>query len=247
MPTVPTTLEEAIAQAQTATQAALDAGCGRIQIDLAVPEIALQAQAIALQFAPLFSDYGSGLKLLFPDAGAASLARRDWQETPFSVSDLGSRRTPVDIKISDTDEIFLVISPSPVEVQAVERLCTLAGDRPVILLIPQLEDVSVVGIGYAARQLRERFLSTIETAYYFKASEGAAIVRAYPSPWQVWLETEGEYQPISEESQKPDEETLKRLLAPTTDSSSETETSTYKPKKAGFLANMQQFLRALNQ
>jgi len=247
MPRIPTTLEEAIAQAQDATQAALEAGYGRVQVDFVIPEIALQAQAIARTFADFFASYGSGLKVMFPDAGAASLANRDWGEIPFSVSDLGSRRTPVDLKISDADEIFLVVSPSAVEVQAVERLCTLAGDRPVILLIPQLEDVSIVGIGYAARQLRERFLSTVATAYYFKASEGAAIVRSYPSSWEVWQESEGDWELVAEESQKPDEETLKRLLARTTASTSETSTTANKPKKVGFLANMQQFLRALNQ
>jgi hypothetical protein len=78
---------------------------------------------------------------MFPDTGAAALARRDWGETAFLVADLGSRNTPIEKKISERDQAYLVIAPSAVEVQTVERLCELAGDRPVVLLIPSLWQV----------------------------------------------------------------------------------------------------------
>ncbi|MDY6783377.1 MAG: DUF1995 family protein [Cyanobacteriota bacterium] len=243
----PKTLDDAIAQAQQSTLAALDAGCQRVQIDLAVPEIALQGQAIARSFADLFASYDSSLKILFPDTGASALARRDWGETSFSVSDLGSSRTPIEMKISDEDRLFLVVCPSAVEVGQVEKLCNLALDRPVILLAPQLESVAIVGIGYAARQLRDRFLSTLETSYYLRPFEGGAVVRAYPGLWQVWLEKEGgEYELLTEESQQPMGEALERLLLGESESQTPTETSS-KVKKKGFLDNLQQMLRALTQ
>ncbi|MGK7876764.1 MAG: DUF1995 family protein [Xenococcaceae cyanobacterium] len=247
MPKFPKTLEEAIAQAKEATQAALDDGYGRLQVELAIPEIALQAQAIARQFAPLFEQYDSRLKVLFPDMGAAALARRDWGEVPFKVSDLGSRITPVESKIAPEDEVFLVVSPSAVEVSQVEKLCNLAGDRPVVLLIPQLEDVSIVGIGYAARQLRKRFLSSLESCYYFRPLEGAAVLRSYPSSWQVWLEVGDDYELIAEEPQKPMGEILERILAQASGIGKENEDNTPTPKKTGFLTNLQQFFRALSQ
>ncbi len=247
MPVFPKTLEEAIAQAKEATKAALNDGYGRLQVELAVPEIALQAQAIAWEFTPLFEEYGSGLKVFFPDTGAAALARRDWGEVSFTVTDLGSSRTPVDRKIAPEDQIFLVVSPSAIEVSQVEKLCNLAGDRPVVLLIPQLEDVSIVGIGYAARQLRERFLSTLKSCYYFKPLEGAALLRSYPSSWQVWLEKEANYELIAEEPQKPMGEALERILAQANGMSEDIDDSPPTRKKTSFLANLQQFLRALNQ
>lgn len=244
MPEFPKTLEDAIATAKEATQRSLDDGCQRVQVELGIPEIALQAQAIALQFVPLFESYGSGLKVLFPDAGAAALARRDWGETTFKVGDVGTSRTPVEWKISDEDRIFLIVAPSSVEVEQVEKLVNLAGDRPVVLLIPQLESVATVGIGYAARQLRDRFLSTLETSYYLKPFDGGAVLRAYPSSWQVWVEkAEAEYELIAEESQKPVGEALERLLAPP--ESAETEATSI--KKKGFLDNLQQMFRALTQ
>ncbi len=93
MAELPQTLDEAIVQAREATQAALNDGYTRLQVELVFPEIALQAQSIAWQFTPIFEQYGSGLKVLFPDAGAAALARRDWGETPFKVTDIGTSRS----------------------------------------------------------------------------------------------------------------------------------------------------------
>lgn len=244
---VPTTLEEAIAQAKAATQAALAGGYLRLQVELVIPEIARQAQALALEFTDLFADCGSGLKVLFPDTGAAALARRDWGETSFRVSDLGSRFTAVEQQVAPEDEVFLVVSPSAVEVHQVEQLCQLAGDRPVVLLIPQLEDVSIVGIGYAARQLRERFLSTLESCYYFRPLEGAAVLRSHPSAWQVWLEQQGEYELIAEEANKPMGEALEMILLRTGAGNDLAEETVITSKKVGLFNNLQRFLRALSQ
>ena len=236
MSNVPQTLEDAIAQAKLSTQAALDDGYRRLQVELIVPEVALQAQAIALEFSSLFE---SNLRIIFPDTGAAALARRDWGETPFKISDLGSSRTSIERKISEEDQAFLLACPSSVEVEQVEKLCNLAGDRPVVLLIPQLENVSIVGIGYAARQLRERFISTLESCYYFKPLDGAVVLRSYPSPWQVWLENDG-YELAAEEPQKPMGDRLDQILAKASNQEQPV-------KSRGLLANLQQFLRALSQ
>ena len=112
--TVPKSLEEAIEQAKAATKQVLESGCGRWQVELVVPEIALQGQALALEFTTLFELYGAGLKVLFPDTGAAALARRDWGETSFRVGDLGSRFTSVKSNVETEDEAFLLVSPSSV-------------------------------------------------------------------------------------------------------------------------------------
>lgn len=245
MAKLPKSLDEAIAQAKVATQAALKDGYSRVQVELVFPEIALQAQSIALQFIPIFEQYGSGLKVLFPDTGAAALARRDWGEIPFKVSDIGTSRSPIETKIQPEDEAFLIVSPSAVEVNQVEKLCNLADGRPCVLLNPQLEDLKVVGIGYAARQLRERFLSTLESCYYLQPLEGAALLRSYPGLWQVWRETEDDYQLITEEPSKPVGDALEQILATgTSDGDTVEATPTRKP---GFLSTLQSFLNALSR
>ncbi|WPF90123.1 DUF1995 family protein [Cyanobacterium aponinum AL20118] len=245
---IPQSIEEAIIQAKSALQIALESGCTRITIDLVIPEIALKAQYLAQEFADFFSEYGAGLKLFFPDTGAAALARRDWGETEFQVTDIGSSRSPIERKISDTDQVFLVISPSAVEVNLVEKLCNIAGDRPVILLIPQLEDVSIVGIGYAARQLRERFISILESAYYFRPLESAVVLRSYPQLWQVWQQNEEneDYELIAEVPQKPLGENLDRILQGQTEDDSDNNNNTPPPSASGLFASLKSFLKALN-
>jgi hypothetical protein len=245
MTILPNTLDDAIAQAKEATKMALNDGCTRLQVDLVFPEIALQAQSIAQQFIPIFEELGIVPKVFFPDTGAAALAKRDWGTVGFTIDDVGTTRTPAEQKIKPEDEGFLLVAPSAVEVAQVEKLSIIAGDRPFILLNPQLEDVSVVGIGYAARQLRDRFLGTIETCYYLRPIEGAAILRSYPSLWQVWLETDEQYQLITEENQRPVGEALDQILAKATNTDTTNEASTI--KKTGFLTNLQRFLNALTR
>lgn len=264
MTVIPQSFEEVISQAKEALQVALESGCTRITIDLVIPEIPLKAQYLASEFADFFSDYGSGLKVMFPDMGAAALARRDWGETNFMVTDIGSSRTPVSGKISESDQVFLVVSPSAVEVSLLEDLCNLADDRPVIILIPQLEDVSVVGIGYAARQLRERFISTLESAYYYRPLRSAVVLRSYPNLWQVWQDKTNEegnillsdeieivipesenYELVAEVRQKPLGEALERILLGETEEDDGNSTA-QPPSASGLLGSLKSFLRALN-
>ncbi|MGB2925202.1 MAG: DUF1995 family protein [Limnothrix sp.] len=250
MSNLPKSFAETIEQAKAATLTSLEAGCGRVLVELCFPEIALKAQGLASDFAQMFAqEYGSGLRVIFPDTGAAALAKRDWGEVEFKVTDIGSSRNPVQYKISDDDQIFLVVCPSAVEVAQVEKLCEFAGDRPVVMLIPQLEDVAIVGIGYAARQLRDRFISTLESAYYIRPYEGAMVWRAYPSGWEVYLEQaeEGEYELISTEAQKPLGEYLERLLLGAAgDEAGSDGGGTTKVKKTGLLGGLQNFLKALS-
>ena len=248
MAELPSTLEEAIAQAREATKAALADGYTRLQVELVFPE--LKTMPVAQQFLPVFEEQASELKVFFPDTGAAALARRDWGQVPFKIEDLGSSRTPIQGKIKEEDKVFLVVEPSSVEVAQVEQLCNAAGDRPVILLTPRLEDSTIVGIGYAGRQLRDRFIKTLHSCYYIRPLEEAAVFRCYPSQWQVWLETGDEYKLIAEEAQKPVGEGLDLIIAKATGAASGTTTDTGnapKPKKAGLFTGLQRFLKALSQ
>jgi hypothetical protein len=241
MTELPKTLEHAIAQSQQATQAALDDGFFRLQVELLFPE--LRVMDLFRQFMQPFEVLEADLRIFFPDAGAAALARRDWGEKPFPMRGMKD----LNAQIQDNEKLFLFVEPSSVEVSQVESLCNDAGDRPVVLFLPRMEDVATIGIGYAGRQLRERFLNQFESCYYLRPIEGAAVLRCYPSPWQIWKELEdGEYELISEMPQKPSVETLEQLLQP------ETESQSSKPAMSpsvggGFLGEMKRFLRALTQ
>jgi len=233
---LPNTLEEAIAQAQPATTAAIADGYKRIQVDLLFSE--LKILPVAEQFLPTFEHLGSQFRVYFPDAGAAALARRDWGEKPYAIRGIKDMRA----EMQPDEQAFLFVQPSSVEVLEVEKLCQEAMDRPVVMLNPRLEDVATIGIGYAGRQLRDRFLSTFESCYYLRPIEGAAVFRAYPGLWQVWQDKEGTYELIAEETQRPAGEALDRILW-----GESGEAIAAQPPRQGLLSSLQQFLRALSQ
>lgn len=244
---IPNSIEAATEQAKAAVQAALANGITRLQVEMAIPE--LKHQPIAEQFLESFQS--QQFKVLFPDAGAAALARRDWKDPDFTIRGLGELANPVD----PDDDLYLVVNPSSVEVALVESLCNEATDRPVILLNPKLEDVAVVGIGYAARQLRDRFLSQIETCYYIRPLDAAAVYRCYPGPWQIWKETApNQYEWLVDLPSRPSGEDIERILYAEEDDSAKAEANQGTPsgtsskgRKKSIFSELQQFLRALSQ
>ncbi len=245
MTAIPDSLETAIAQAREATRAAIQAGVPRMTVELVYSE--LKGMPVAEQFYPVLQELGLAFKMYFPDAGAAALARRDWGEPEFSVRGIGEIKG----QMEPDDQAYLFVEPSSVEVSQVEEMCNQAGDKFVIMLNPKLEDVATIGIGYAGRQLRERFLSTLEPVYYLRPMAGAVLLRAYPGPWQVWQETsEDNYALVAELPQKPSGEALDRILLgePSTDSSAAPGSDApARPRRGGFLSDLQNFLKALSQ
>ncbi len=240
---VPRSLEAAIAQAKTATAAALTAGIPRILVEICIPE--LKIMPVAQQFYPLLEEMGLQFKIYFPDAGAAALAKRDWGNPEFSIRGINEAKG----RIEPDDDAFLIIEPSAVEVIEVEAFCNEAMGQSIVMLNPKLEDIAVVGIGYAARQLRERFVSTLESCYYLQPLEGATILRCYPGPWQVWGETtDDSYELMAEFPTKPSGETITKLFESEDDGpAGQDGAPPSKPRKPGLFGELQQFLRALSQ
>ena len=243
MAELPKTLEDAIAQSSAAVKSALADGITRIQVDLLFPE--LKFMTVAEQFLPLFTEYESRLKVFFADAGAAALARRDWTDVQFKIQDIGTgRAASLESKIQPEDEIFLFIAPTSVEVPQLEKLCEIIGDRPVIMLVPRLEDSSVVGIGYTARETRRRFISTIESCYYIRpVDDQSALFRCYPGLWEVWLETQGEYQQVAELPKKPSGDELDAILM---GGQTQNTSDTTPAKKPSVFKSLQRFIKALS-
>lgn len=241
MPELPETLDEAIAQAKSATAAAIAGGHTRLQVELLFPE--LKPLPVAAQFIELFKDLGPHLRVFFADAGAAALAKRDWSqswgELPFDPRGVKE----IQAQIQPEDRAIVVVAPTSSEVERVEQMSNEVGDRPFILLNPQLQDVATVGIGYTGRQLRKRFLNTFEICYSLRPLENGAVFRTYPSGWTLWLEkAEGEYDMIAEEAQKPSGEYLERIFAQATYSADKQRVTAQGP-----LASLQRFLRTLSQ
>ncbi|MBW4482956.1 MAG: DUF1995 family protein [Tildeniella torsiva UHER 1998/13D] len=239
---VPASLEDAIAQARGATQAAIQAGVPRMMVELVYSE--LKGMPVAELFYPALQELGLTFKIYFPDAGSAALARRNWGNPEFVVRGIGELHS----EMEPGDQAYLFVEPSSIEVNQVEEMCAQAGDAFVIMLNPKLEDVATIGIGYAGRQLRDRFLSTLEPVYYLRPMEGAVLLRCYPHPWQVWQETAGGYELLAEVPQKPSGEAIDRILMGEASSDSgESGAAAPKAKRGGFLNELQGFIRALTQ
>jgi len=243
MSQLPRTLEDAIVQAREATQAALADGYTRLQVELLFPE--LKALPTAQQFLPAFQEYGDKLKIFFADAGSAALARRDWNDMPFQLLDVGTgRMTSIQSKVQPEDEIFLFIQPTSVEIPQIEKICEAIGEyRPFVMFVPRLEDSGIVGIGYAARQTRQRFISTIESCYYLRPIfEEAAVFRCYPGLWEVWVEKNGDYVLVAELPKKPSGDELDGILY---GKQSQGEGEPVTAKSQSIFKGLQRFVRAL--
>ncbi|AFZ02420.1 DUF1995 family protein [Calothrix sp. PCC 6303] len=250
MPQLPNSLEDAIFQAREATLAAIADGCTRLQVELLFPE--LKPMPVAEEFIPTFASYGDKLKVFFADAGAAALARRDWKDVPFKIWDVGTgRASAAQPKIQAEDEMFLFIAPTSVEVAELERLCGEIGEqRPFVMLNPKLEDSGTVGIGYAARNIRMRFISTIESCYYLRpVDDETALFRCYPGMWEVWVDKDGEYKRIAELANKPSGDELDLILAKgqTTTTEDGKTLTTVAGKKPSVFRGLQRFIKALSR
>jgi hypothetical protein len=207
---LPDNLEDATEQAIAATHQAIADGANRVIADLRFPE--LKVMPIAYEFAASFNQrYGKAWQAIFSDAGAAALAKREWADLDVSVRGVNEGRRA----IREEDQAFLII------------------ERPFVMLNPRLEN-SEVGLGLAARQMRDRFLSTFETAYYIKPLELGALWRSYPQTWQVWQQTEEGMQSMAEVAQRPSSEDIDRLFKQKTGKQS-----------GSFLGRLQQFLSAI--
>jgi len=201
---LPQTLEEAAAAAVTATLAAIDAGGNRLLVDIRFEEA--KVLDIARPFAvALRGRYGDRWQPILADAGAAALAKREWADLNLTPRGVNEGR----LAVTPEAQAFLVVAPSSVETDRLEKLMELVGDRPVVLVNPRLENAEI-GVGLAARRVRERFLNWFEPCYVLQPVMGGALLRTFGGPWQVWSVLEN--QVLQEFGDRPSSDDLERAL-----------------------------------
>eukprot|EP00741_Cyanophora_paradoxa_P016193 tig00000042_g15633.t1 len=238
------------ARALTVSRAPFNEGKLRLQVEIFLPELLNTfgglkiAIPIVREYARAFEPLGSGLKVMMPDAGAAALARKEWEgDAPFRVAAVGD-------KLEEEDTALLIVAPDSYQVYEVEEIVNqmcpidpetkqpLPNARPVIIFNPNLEDLQVVGIGYAARQLRERFLNTFEQAYYVKAVNNYALLKIYPRNWMVHIEEPEDYRLIAEEEKKPASDRIEEIL---------NSAAPGQGRSGGLLSGLSSFFKALSR
>ena len=155
------------------------------------------------------------LRLLFPDAGAAALARRDGPalaERIASFADqLRRQGREGDEQPSESDALLLLVGASQADYGEVEALCQ-AHRGPVVLINPGLEDAAV-GIGSVARQRRRGFLALWKAAYALIPQAATALRRCHPDDWELYrLDPDG-YRLVGRFDHRPDAEEQDTALA----------------------------------
>ena len=205
---LPADLLMAEAQLQNAVIAALASGAARRwSANLRFENLRVLPVALRLARALLAKD--CPVLVVWPDAGAAALARRDADDLSAVTMDFNQLKR----KESSTPDtrVLLAIGPQPSDYDDFEAVCD-GHAGPVVMLNGRLEDAAV-GIGSVARERRRGFVATWLQAYWLQPLEGGALLRSYPENWQLFrLDPDG-YRPLSSFGMRPDPESIAAVLA----------------------------------
>ncbi len=198
---LPADLHTAEAEALGALQAALAGGSkGRWTVEFRFEGLRLLPVALRL-LEGLIAERPE-VRLLFPDAGATALARRNAPAQAERIGSFSDQRRLQQEKPSQG--LLLLVGASQPEYELVEAVCGSHGDT-VVLLNPSLEDAAI-GIGSVARQRRKGFLAGWQAAYALLPKSDRALRCAYPGEWELYrLDPDG-FRLASRFEQKPDAE-----------------------------------------
>lgn len=222
---LPADLRAAEAQALAALLAALPAASrGRWTLEWRFE--GLRILPVALRLAESLLAAGQQPRLLFADAGAAALARRDAATLAERIDDLrahlrGQQARAAAPGAADPEpglapgghaaELLLAVAPAQPEYPDFEQVCQ-AHPGPVVILNGNLEDAAV-GIGSVARQRRRGFLAEWQPAYALQPLEDRALRFAFPGPWELYRRDPDGYRLAASFNEKPDLEEQLSVLA----------------------------------
>ena len=168
----------------------------------------LRVLPIALRLARALIESGRQVVLLWPDAGAAALARRDAEDLADRVLDFNqwsSRKDP------QPDALVLAVGPQPSEYEDFAEICG-SHPGPVLMLNGRLEDAAV-GIGSVARERRRGFVASWTACYWLQPVDAGALMRIHPDEWRVFRQDPDGYRLAGTLTTRPDSEALAELLS----------------------------------
>lgn len=205
---LPADLHAAEAQAQQAMLAALLAEAkGRWTVDWRFE--GLRLLPVVLRLTGFLRDQGLAPKLLFPDAGACALAKRDGPALAACMADF--RGHQIGQADGASSGLLVAVGPSQTDYEDFERVCSQHLGA-VVVVNGALED-SAVGIGSVARERRRGFLSHWQAAYSLLPLDGSALRRAFPGEWELYRQDPDGYRLVGSFRQKPDAEDQALALA----------------------------------
>lgn len=203
---LPPDLQTAETEALEALRSALATSArGRWTLELRFE--GLRLLPVVLRLAGALQASGMAIQLLFPDAGAAALARRDGPDLADRIATFADhQRTQADAPTGDDSpaRVLILVGASQAEYSSVESVCQAHPGRAV-LVNSALEDAAV-GIGSVGRERRRGFLAGWEAAYALIPLSGSALRRAHPHDWELYrLDPDG-YRLAASFDHRPDGE-----------------------------------------
>jgi len=196
---LPPDLQTAEAEALASLRSAL-AGDPRGRWTLELRFEGLRLLPVVLRLVGELESSVPGIRLLFSDAGAAALARRDGPELAERIATFSDHLRLRQIGA----EVLILVGASQADYGTVESVCQAHAGR-VVLVNPGLED-GAVGIGSVGRQRRRGFLAQWEAAYALIPLAGSALRRAHPLDWELFrLDPDG-YRYVASFDHRPDGE-----------------------------------------
>jgi hypothetical protein len=218
---LPADLRQAEVEALAALRSALaDDPRGRWTVEFRFE--GLKLLPLVLRLADQLAQDGPSFRLLFPDAGATALARRDAPDQAARIASFSDRlrvasqaaatdtATEVVTDADDAPPLLLLVGASPSDYELVEGICEVHAGA-VVLINSSLEDAAV-GIGSVARQRRRGFLAGWQAAYALMPLPAGALRRCWPDPWQLYRLDHDGYRAAATFEQKPDAEARTRAL-----------------------------------
>ena len=231
---LPPDLRTAEAEALEALRAALAADAkGRWTLELRFE--GLRLMPVVLRLGAALEADELPFRLLFADAGATALARRDGPELADHIASFSDQRrrnqaeptagptagptaepttgptAEPTAELTNQAPLLLLVGASQAEYEEVETLCQ-GYPGPVVLINASLEDAAV-GIGSVARQRRRGFLSLWSAAYALIPRPASALRRCYPHDWELYrLDPDG-YRAVARFDHRPDGEEQDAALA----------------------------------
>jgi hypothetical protein len=163
----------------------------------------LRILPVALRLLAALTPARPDARLLFPDAGATALAKRDAPDQASQLSGVGDlmRLQQAD---GGSDGLLLLAAPTPADYDEVEALCAQHRGS-VVMINGRLEDAAV-GIGTVARERRKGFLAEWQAAYALMPTAEGALRRTFPDDWGFYRRDNDGYRSVCSFEQRPDRE-----------------------------------------
>tara|TARA_Y100001970_G_scaffold293138_2_gene438047 strand:+ start:19515 stop:20135 length:621 start_codon:yes stop_codon:yes gene_type:complete len=164
----------------------------------------LRINPIAIYLADHLNTKNINVFLVWADAGAVALAKRDYSKYNNNIYSFASF-TKTDF-VNDSNSVLISITPKPYEFEDFNSLTELyAGNH--ITINPKFED-SNIGIGQIVRDRRRNFTSTWKNVYYLEPLSKGSLMHLYPQNWYLYKEVNNRYSFVKEFDKRPSNEDI---------------------------------------